>query len=132
MFGMGFFEIFFILLIAIIVLGPEKLPKAMVEGVKLFRKLKKGVVEAKDVLDDELNIAELKEEANEYKKSLQFTKDEITKNLNLEDAKKEIRNIDSMLLNNTIEDKQEKKKSKKKSKKADSMIEDKPKKSDNV
>ena len=40
MFGMGFLEIFLVLIVAIIALGPEKLPTAAVEVVKFFKKFK--------------------------------------------------------------------------------------------
>jgi sec-independent protein translocase protein TatB len=97
MFGMGFFEIFFIAVIAILVLGPDKLPTATLEVVKFFRKIKNSIGEAKEVIDEELNVAELKDNMMEYKKSLDFTKSEIAKNLNIEDAKKEFLALDETL-----------------------------------
>ncbi|NPA73928.1 MAG: Sec-independent protein translocase subunit TatB [Epsilonproteobacteria bacterium] len=71
MFGMGFSEILIILVIGIIFLGPEKLPVAMVKVAKFFNALKKTVNEAKDSIDQELKIQELKAEAMEYKKKLE-------------------------------------------------------------
>lgn len=41
MFGMGFFEILVVLIVAIIFLGPEKFPQAVVDIVKFFRAVKK-------------------------------------------------------------------------------------------
>lgn len=41
MFGMGFFEILVVLVVAIIFLGPEKFPQAVVDVVKFFRAVKK-------------------------------------------------------------------------------------------
>jgi len=70
MFGMGFMEIFLILVIAIMALGPEKLPSAAVDMVKFFRKLKSGLNDAKTTIDNELNIAELKDEAEKFKASV--------------------------------------------------------------
>ena len=70
MFGMGFFEIFLVLIVAVIALGPEKLPGAAVEMVKFFKKLKSGVEEAKSTLDNELNISEMKKEADQFKASI--------------------------------------------------------------
>jgi sec-independent protein translocase protein TatB len=70
MFGMGFMEIFLILVIAIMALGPEKLPSAAVDMVKFFRKFKSGLNDAKTTIDNELNIAELKDEAEKFKASV--------------------------------------------------------------
>ncbi len=42
MFGMGFFELLVVLVVAIIFLGPEKFPKALVDIVKCFRAVKKN------------------------------------------------------------------------------------------
>lgn len=70
MFGMGFFEIFLVLIVAIIALGPEKLPGAAVEVVKFFKKFKSGLEEAKSTLDSELNLSEMKKEADNFKASI--------------------------------------------------------------
>jgi len=73
MFGMGFSEIMIILVIGIIFLGPEKLPEAMVKIAKFFNAFKKTINEAKESIDQELKIEELKKEALEYKKKLHET-----------------------------------------------------------
>lgn len=67
MFGMGFLEILLILIVAVIALGPEKLPSAAVDIAKMFKKLKSSVDDAKSSLDDELNIAGFKSEAEKFK-----------------------------------------------------------------
>ncbi len=77
MFGMGLSEIFFIIVIAILFLGPDKLPDAMVQIAKFFRSIKRTVNDAKTSLEEELKISELKEEALKYKKQL----DEATQQL---------------------------------------------------
>ena len=59
MFGMGIMEIFLIAIVAIIALGPEKLPTAMVQIAKFLNKLKTGISDAKTTLDNELNISEM-------------------------------------------------------------------------
>lgn len=74
MFGMGFMEIFLIAIVAIIALGPEKLPTAMVEIAKFIKKFKSGVEDAKSTLDNELNISEMKEEAAKYKAQIENAK----------------------------------------------------------
>ncbi len=70
MFGMGLSEIFFIIVIAILFLGPDKLPDAMVQIAKFFRSIKRTVNDAKTTLEEELKVSELKEEAFRYKKQL--------------------------------------------------------------
>lgn len=67
MFGLGFWEIFVILLVAIIALGPEKLPSAMVDVAKFLKKIKSGFEDAKSTLDNELKLTEMKAEADKYK-----------------------------------------------------------------
>ncbi|OQX59695.1 MAG: twin arginine-targeting protein translocase TatB [Helicobacteraceae bacterium 4484_230] len=70
MFGMGFAEILIIGIIAILFLGPDKLPQTMVEIAKFFRSVKRTVASAKNSIEEELHISELKEEAMSYKKEL--------------------------------------------------------------
>ncbi|PIF03707.1 MAG: twin-arginine translocase subunit TatB [Arcobacter sp.] len=70
MFGMGFMEIFLVLIVAVIALGPEKLPSAAVDIVKFFKKFKSSIDEAKSTLDNELNISEMKKEAEQFKSSV--------------------------------------------------------------
>jgi len=74
MFGMGFMEILLIAVIAIIALGPDKLPTAMVEIAKFIKKFKTGVDDAKSTLDSELNIADMKAEANKFKAQIEDAK----------------------------------------------------------
>ena len=70
MFGMGFTEILFVAVIAIIFLGPDKLPEAMVQIAKFFNSFKKTISEAKSTFEQEIHINELKEEALSYKRTL--------------------------------------------------------------
>ena len=70
MFGMGFIEIFLVLIVAVIALGPEKLPGAAVDVVKFFKKFKSSIDDAKTTLDNELNISQMKEEAEKFKSSV--------------------------------------------------------------
>jgi len=78
MFGMGFTEILLVLVIAILFLGPDKLPTAMVEIAKFIKGIKKGVNEAKSAFDAEIQVGELKEEALKYKADM----DKMTNGLN--------------------------------------------------
>ncbi|RXK00980.1 twin-arginine translocase subunit TatB [Arcobacter sp. CECT 8986] len=83
MFGMGFFEILLVAVIAIIALGPEKLPKAMVEVAKFMKKFKSGLDDAKSTIDNELNISEMREEANKFKAQIEDAKSSVNSNMNL-------------------------------------------------
>jgi len=70
MFGMGIGEILLIAIIAIIFLGPEKLPDAMVKGAKFFKSFKSSINDVKSSFEQEMKIQELKDEALTYKKKL--------------------------------------------------------------
>ena len=71
MFGMGFTEILLIAVIAILFIGPDKLPSTMVDIAKFFRNVKNTIGSVKDTLEDELNINEIKQEALAYKAELE-------------------------------------------------------------
>lgn len=70
MFGMGFTEIMIIAIIAILFLGPDKLPSTMVEIAKFFRNAKNTIGSMKESLEEEMNVKDIKEEALAYKKEL--------------------------------------------------------------
>ncbi|WP_139545403.1 Sec-independent protein translocase protein TatB [Helicobacter pylori] len=103
MFGMGFFEILVVLVVAIIFLGPEKFPQAVVDMVKFFRAVKKTLNDAKDTLDKEINIEEIKKETLEYQKLFENKVESLkgVKIEELEDAKitaeKEIKSIQDLM-----------------------------------
>jgi len=71
MFGMGFTEILFIAVIAILFLGPDKLPEAMVQIAKFFKSVKSTVNEAKSSFEEEIRIKELREEALSYRQKIE-------------------------------------------------------------
>ena len=79
MFGMGFAEIVIIAIVAVIFLGPDKLPETMVNIAKFFRSMKTTVANAKESLDQELNISELKKEALGYKEQLNSASSELSR-----------------------------------------------------
>lgn len=83
MFGMGFFEILMVAVVAIIFLGPEKLPKALVDTAKFFRTIKKTMDDAKESLDREVNLSKIKEEALSYKNSITQGVQNLTKEIDL-------------------------------------------------
>ena len=114
MFGMGFMEIFLIAIVAIIALGPEKLPGTMVQIAKFINKFKTGLEDAKATLDNELNISELKAEASKFKSQIEETKASLTVDskidLGLNDLMKDNLNNDSSIETKKVEEepKQEK------------------------
>ncbi len=71
MFGMGFTEILFIAVVAILFLGPDKLPEAMVQIAKFFKSVRSTVNEAKSSFEEEVRIKELREEALGYRKKIE-------------------------------------------------------------
>ena len=79
MFGMGFTEILIIAVIAIIFLGPDKLPSAMVEIAKFFRNAKKTIGTVKDSIEEEMNVKDIKQEALAYRKELLDASHELKK-----------------------------------------------------
>ena len=70
MFGMGFSEIMIIAVIAVLFLGPDKLPSTMVEIAKFFKSFKSSINDAKSSFEQEIKMQELKDETLEYKKKL--------------------------------------------------------------
>lgn len=77
MFGIGFTELLLISIVAILFLGPDKLPQTMIEIARFIKSVKKTISEAKSSLDEEMKIADLKEEALSYKKQLDDATNEL-------------------------------------------------------
>ena len=130
MFGMSLGEILVIAIIAILFIGPDKLPETMVKVAKFFRSIKKSIHETKESIEKEIHLSELKEEALSYKKNLEDVVNEykvqIDNDLNIaDDLRSEVTNIkDSIndisfdkLENDEIAKIEKPKKKKKKSKK---------------
>ena len=87
MFGIGFTELILISIIAILFLGPDKLPSTMIEIAKFIKSVKKTIGEAKSSLEEEMKIADLKEEALSYKRQLDEATNELKnfKNIKFDD-----------------------------------------------
>ena len=85
MFGMSLPEILVIAIIAVLFLGPDKLPSTMVQVAKLLKSLKKTVNDVKSSFDQEMKIQELKEDAKKYKESLTHASDTVRKKLTFEE-----------------------------------------------
>lgn len=101
MFGMGFTEILIIAIIAILFLGPDKLPGAMVDIAKFFRQMKKTVGTVKDSLEEEMNVSEIKQEALAYKKQLLDAQDEIEKVTQLPDVGAKLTDLSDDIIGDT-------------------------------
>ena len=108
MFGMGFTEILIIAVIAILFLGPDKLPSAMVEVAKFFRNVKKTIGTVKDSLEEEMNVADIREEALAYKKELLSAGDELKKSTGINDVQASLANLNDDLLDDYSEPKEKK------------------------
>ncbi len=108
MFGMGFTEILMIAIVAILFLGPDKLPDAMVKVAKFIRGAKNAITEAKSAIDSEIKISELKEEALSYKAKLDEASNELKgfKNIGGIDSLNE--SLDSITSTKQVEPKQDK------------------------
>lgn len=87
MFGVGIFEVLIILIVAIIALGPNKLPQTIVEIVKFFRAVRKTMSEAKETFDKEIQLSEIKQEALKYKDAVSKEVDKITKDIKLDELR---------------------------------------------
>ena len=79
MFGLGFSEIIVIAIIAVLFLGPDKLPSAMVDIAKFFRQVKRSIGSVKDSLEEEIHLSEIQKEALAYKKEILGAGDNIKK-----------------------------------------------------
>lgn len=77
MFGMGLGEIIIIAIIAILFLGPDKLPETMVQIAKFFKSTKNTINNMKSSIEEEMNVKTMKEEALAYKKELTDVGDKV-------------------------------------------------------
>lgn len=86
-------EIIIILIVAVLVLGPEKLPSAAVQIAKILKALKRQVDDAKESIEKEIRVSEIKKEADKYKNEFSEYNQNIRKKLSFEEfdeLKKEI------------------------------------------
>jgi len=79
MFGMGITEILLIAIVAVLFLGPDKLPSTMVEIAKFFRSVKGTVNSAKATIEDEIRLSGIKESVMDYKNELTNASAELTR-----------------------------------------------------
>lgn len=87
MFGIGIFELLVILIVAIIALGPNKLPQTIIDIVKFFRAVRKTMAEAKESFDKEIELSEIKQEALKYKNTISNEVDRLTQDIKLDELR---------------------------------------------
>ncbi len=100
MFGLGFTEILLIAVLALLFIGPDKLPDTMKQIARTFGKVKRALDDTKSTIANELQVDELKREAMMYKEQIESAKSDLSafKNVakeNIEDIKKEAQIEDS-------------------------------------
>ncbi|TQV63266.1 MAG: Sec-independent protein translocase subunit TatB [Sulfurovum sp.] len=87
MFGLDFAEIILIAVVAVIFLGPDKLPNAMVKVARFIKMVKNGIASTKESLEAELKLSQMKEDIIGEKQQLLSNFDDL----------KGFKNIDSMV-----------------------------------
>lgn len=97
MFGMGIGEILLIAIVAVLFLGPDKLPSTMVDIAKFFRSVKGTVHSAKATLEEELKFSEMKQEALSYKNDLMNASNELERMTDMTEVNSEISGIKNSL-----------------------------------
>ncbi len=98
MFDLGFSEIIFIAIIALLFIGPDKLPETLRNIARGLGKLKRMLTDAKSTLTTELQVDQLKEELMHYRSELEKTKSDLSafKNIAAQEAnelKKEVNEV---------------------------------------
>ncbi|MBL0708521.1 MAG: Sec-independent protein translocase subunit TatB [Sulfurimonas sp.] len=105
MFGLGFAEILFIAVIAVLFLGPDKLPTALIEVAKFLRGVKKTIGTVKDSIEQEVNVADIKEEALAYKAEILKATDEIKEVTDMSAVQSSLSNLNDNFLDDFVESK---------------------------
>lgn len=101
---MSFGEIIVILVVAILVLGPDKLPETIVRIAKILKAVKRNIDDAKSSIEKEIRISDLKEEAKKYQDEFSSANENIRKKLSFEefdDLKRDI--LDKTKVNLTFD-----------------------------
>ncbi len=93
MFGMGFSELLVIAVIAILFLGPDKLPSTLVDIAKFFRSVKQTVNSVKDSINEEIHMEDIKKEAAAYKQQLLEAQTKVNSTVNLASLDEDINSL---------------------------------------
>jgi sec-independent protein translocase protein TatB len=78
----GFSELLIVVFIAIVVLGPEKLPEAMVKLGRFVGKIRRMWDDATRDIKKEIELEEMKEEMQKYKKQLEDLQRKVDDDIN--------------------------------------------------
>ena len=70
MLDIGFSELLVVMVLAVLVLGPDKLPEAMKDFARFIKKIKKMWKDATADITRELEMEDMKEEVKKYKDEL--------------------------------------------------------------
>ena len=91
MFGLGFTEILLIAIVALLFIGPDKLPETLRNIAKTFGKIKRALDDTKSTIEQELRVDDLRQEVMMYKQELERAKSDLSEFKNI--ANKEINEI---------------------------------------
>lgn len=97
MFGMDLGEILVIAIVAIIFLGPDKLPQTMVSIAKFIRGVKETISSTKATIADEMQYTQMKEEVIAYKNDLLSASDELKQMTDMTEVGSEIKSIKTQI-----------------------------------
>ena len=100
MFGLGFTEILLIAIVALLFIGPDKLPDTMKQIARTFGKLKRAFDDTKETIQNELRVDDLRQEALGYRQQIEKAKEDLSAFKNV--AQKEAQELKSAA---AIEDK---------------------------
>ena len=76
MLDIGFSELLVVVVLAVLVLGPDKLPEAMKDLARFIKKMKKMWRDATADITRELEMEEMKEEVAKYKEEIKKLQNE--------------------------------------------------------
>jgi sec-independent protein translocase protein TatB len=78
MFDLGFSEILFIAIIALLFIGPDKLPETLKNIARTIGKIKRSFEDVKESVNNELRVNELRDEVLSYKRELEKAKEDLS------------------------------------------------------
>jgi len=93
MFGMDLGELLVIAIVAVIFLGPDKLPETMVSIAKFIRGVKETISSTKATIAEEIHYTQMKEEVIAYKNDLLSASDELKQMTDMTEVGSEIKSI---------------------------------------
>jgi len=91
MFGLGFTEILLIAVVALLFIGPDKLPDTMKSIARTLGKVKRAFDDTKSTIENELRVSDLREEVLGYRQELEKAKADLNAFKNV--ASKEIEDV---------------------------------------